>query len=227
DTEQVISAAADEVSTCDAVNTAGTEVNTTSAPVTTAGIFVSTAKPNTPPITTTTTTMIKDEDLTIAQTLVKMRSEKSKARGVVMKEPSETATRPTLPPQKHDPKDKELHVKLEEEERAKEREENTNIAEWDDVQAMIDVDYKLAERLQEKERGELTVEENSRLFLKNKSFDEVQKVLDKTMSWIDSFVSMDTKVVKDKAEGSKIKVEGSSMRAGEDLQQEYQETKDG
>nr|GEZ65193.1 hypothetical protein [Tanacetum cinerariifolium] len=43
DAEQVISAAADEVSTGDAVNTAGTEVNTTSAPITTAGIFISTA----------------------------------------------------------------------------------------------------------------------------------------------------------------------------------------
>ncbi|GKB03466.1 hypothetical protein Tco_0831609 [Tanacetum coccineum] len=37
--------------------------------------------------------------------------------------------------------------------------------------------------------------------LKNKSFDEVQKAFDKTMSWIDSFVPMDSEVVKDKAEG--------------------------
>nr|GEY08790.1 hypothetical protein [Tanacetum cinerariifolium] len=100
--EQVISVAADKVST-------DTKVNTASAPVTTAGISVSaaklittisevvtTAKLNTPP--TTTTTVIEDEDLTIAQTLTKMRSEKSKARGVVMKEPCETDTRPTVPP---------------------------------------------------------------------------------------------------------------------------------
>nr|GEU31376.1 reverse transcriptase zinc-binding domain-containing protein [Tanacetum cinerariifolium] len=40
------------------------------------------------------------------------------------------------------------------------------------------------------------------------------------MSWIDSFVSMDTEVVKDKAGGSEIKAEGSSKRAREDLQQE-------
>nr|GEX54716.1 hypothetical protein [Tanacetum cinerariifolium] len=35
--------------------------------------------------------------------------------------------------------------------------------------------------------------------LKNKSFDEVQKAFDKTMSWINSFVPMDSEVVKDKA----------------------------
>ncbi|GJV43469.1 hypothetical protein Tco_1428005 [Tanacetum coccineum] len=41
------------------------------APITTAGIYVSTVEPGTP--LTTTTTLIKDEDLTIAQTLMKMR----------------------------------------------------------------------------------------------------------------------------------------------------------
>ncbi|GKD03957.1 hypothetical protein Tco_1178931 [Tanacetum coccineum] len=99
------------------VPTTDMEVNTASASVTTAGVSVSTAKPittisvnittaepSTPP--TTTTIVIEDEDLTISQTLMKMRSEKSKVRGVVMKEPSETATRPTVPPQQHDPKDK-------------------------------------------------------------------------------------------------------------------------
>ncbi|GJX21802.1 hypothetical protein Tco_0226247, partial [Tanacetum coccineum] len=93
------------------------------APVTTAGISVSTAEPSTPP---TTTTVIEDEDLTIAQTLMKMRSEKSKekakengskeksnmtatrpTRGVTMQEPSEYETRPIVPPQEQlDPKDK-------------------------------------------------------------------------------------------------------------------------
>ncbi|GJY72996.1 ribonuclease H-like domain-containing protein [Tanacetum coccineum] len=201
DAEQVISVVAKEV-----VTIAGTEVNTTSIPVTTAGTSVSTTEPSTPP---TTTTVIEDEDLTIAQTLVKMRSEKSKdlvvmkmkneksnERGVVMNEPSETATRSTVPPQKHDPKDKgkgkmveqekplkkkdqiqfdkeiaqrlqdQLHVELEEEERlAKQREENANIVEWDDVQAMMNEDYEVAARLQAEEQGELTVEENSRLFV--------------------------------------------------------------
>ncbi|GKB47095.1 hypothetical protein Tco_0897848 [Tanacetum coccineum] len=47
--------------------------------------------------------------------------------------------------------------------------------------------------------------------LKNKSFDEVQKAFDKTMGWIDSFVSMDSEVVK----GGKEKDEGSVTRAEE------------
>ncbi|GJT98402.1 hypothetical protein Tco_1093920 [Tanacetum coccineum] len=52
--------------------------------------------------------------------------------------------------------------------------------------------------------------------LKNKSFDEVQKAFDKTMSWIDFFVSMDSKVVK----GSKDKAEGSKKRTRKGLGEE-------
>ncbi|GJR32337.1 hypothetical protein Tco_1108569 [Tanacetum coccineum] len=82
-------------------------VTTASAPVTTAGVSVSTAEPSTPPPpTTTTTTPIEDEDLTIAQTLMKMKSEKSKAKGVTMQEPSESGTRVRVPPLQIDPKDK-------------------------------------------------------------------------------------------------------------------------
>ncbi|GJZ74811.1 hypothetical protein Tco_0639276, partial [Tanacetum coccineum] len=60
--------------------------------------------------------------------------------------------------------------------------------------------------------------------LKNKIFDEVQKAFDKTMGWIDSFVSMDSEVVKgskDKDEGSVTRAEeSSSKRAGTELEQE-------
>ncbi|GJU99023.1 hypothetical protein Tco_1328294 [Tanacetum coccineum] len=41
--------------------------------------------------------------------------------------------------------------------------------------------------------------------LKNKSFDEVQKAFDMTMGWIDSFVSMDSEVVKGELEYKRIK----------------------
>ncbi|GJT69035.1 hypothetical protein Tco_1028321 [Tanacetum coccineum] len=125
DAEQVISVAADEVPTGDAVNTASIGANTASAPVTTAGVSVSTAGENittAEPSTPLTTTNIPDEeDLIIAQTLMKMRSEKSKERGVVMKEPSETATRPTIPPQQHDPKYKGKGKMVEQENPLKKR----------------------------------------------------------------------------------------------------------
>ncbi|GJR70598.1 hypothetical protein Tco_0016663 [Tanacetum coccineum] len=255
DAEQVF-AAADEVPNDDAVNTASTEVNSASAPVTTAGVSVSTAgenitasEPSTPP----TITDFEDEDLIIAQTLVKMRSKKLKVR-VVMKEPSETATRPTIPPQQHDPKDKGKGKMVEQEKPLKKKDQ-------------INFDKEIAQRLQAEEQGELTIEEKSRLFvelmdkrkkhfarlkaeeqrrkpltkaqkrnqictylknmagfthnqLKNKSFDDVQKAFDKTMGWIDSFIPMDSEVVKDRAEGSETRAEGSSKRIGEDLQQE-------
>ncbi|GJW97906.1 hypothetical protein Tco_0179714 [Tanacetum coccineum] len=189
------------------VPTADMEVNIASAPVTTVGVSVSTvepittvsvnittAEPSTPP--TTTKTIIEDEDLTIAQTLMKMRSEKSKVRGVVMKEPSETATRPRVPPQQHDLKDKgkgkmvekekplkkkdqikfdeeiaqrlqaQMQAELEEKERlAREREEDANIAEWDNSQVMMDVDYELATRIQALEHEELTIEEKLKMFV--------------------------------------------------------------
>ncbi|GJZ89346.1 putative ribonuclease H-like domain-containing protein [Tanacetum coccineum] len=268
-------------------------------------------------VTTVSATTIIDE-LTLAQTLIKIKAAKPKAvttdatttttavtrpkaRGVVVQEPSEFRTT-TSSSQISQAKDKgkakmiepekplkkkdqilideeiaqklqaQLNAELEEEEKlAKQREEDANIAEWDNVQAMIDADYELAARLQAQEQEELTVEEKSKLFvelmdkrkkhfarlraeeqrrkpptkaqkrnqmctylknmagfthsqLKNKSFDEVQKAFDKTMGWIDSFVSMDSEVVKggkEKDEGSVTRAEeSSSKRAGTELEQE-------
>ncbi|GJW18174.1 hypothetical protein Tco_0025610 [Tanacetum coccineum] len=52
-------------------------------------------QPRTPPTTTTTT--FEDEDLTIAQTLVKMRShkDKEKGKGVAFRAAQEESARPT------------------------------------------------------------------------------------------------------------------------------------
>nr|GEY50945.1 hypothetical protein [Tanacetum cinerariifolium] len=68
----------DSVNAGGAVNTATTKVSAASASVTTAGVSISTVEPRTPP--TTITTVFEDEDLIIAQTLVKMRSEKAKEK---------------------------------------------------------------------------------------------------------------------------------------------------
>ncbi|GJU83900.1 hypothetical protein Tco_1291446 [Tanacetum coccineum] len=150
----------------------------------------------------------------------------------------------------------QLEDELEEEKKlATQKEEDANIVEWDDVQAMIDADYELAARLQAKEQRELTIKEKSRLFvelmdkrkkhfaklraeeqrrkpptkaqkrrkhgykhnqLKNKTFEDIQMLFDKEMKRVNIFVDMDTELVK----GSKTRAEGSSKRAGEELESE-------
>ncbi|GJX18292.1 hypothetical protein Tco_0219124 [Tanacetum coccineum] len=171
---------------------------------------VSTAK-----VTTASATTTIIDELTLAQTLIEIKAAKpkvvttaatkttttvtrTKARGVVVQEPSEftTTTSPSQPSQLPQAKDKgkakmvepkkplkkkdqilideeiaqrlqeELQAKLEEEERlARQKEEDANIAEWDNVQAMIDADYELAARLQAQEQEELTIEERSKMFV--------------------------------------------------------------
>ncbi|GJY79579.1 RNA-directed DNA polymerase, eukaryota, reverse transcriptase zinc-binding domain protein [Tanacetum coccineum] len=52
--------------------------------------------------------------------------------------------------------------------------------------------------------------------LKSKSYDEIQEMFDKEMKMVNTFVDMNTKLVK----GSKTKAEGSSKRASDELEQE-------
>ncbi|GJU65388.1 hypothetical protein Tco_1247223 [Tanacetum coccineum] len=55
--------------------------------------------------------------------------------------------------------------------------------------------------------------------LKNKSFDDIQKLFDKAMKRVNTFVDIDTELVEGsgvRAEGSDTRVEGSSKRAGEE-----------
>nr|GEU73318.1 hypothetical protein [Tanacetum cinerariifolium] len=62
----------------------------------------------------------------------------------------------------------QMKAKMEEEERIVREKDEANIAliaEWDDVQAMMDADHELAERLQAEEQGELTIGESSKLFV--------------------------------------------------------------
>ncbi|GJS24676.1 hypothetical protein Tco_0453308, partial [Tanacetum coccineum] len=137
----------------DIVNTATIGVSAASASVTIAGVSISTAEPRTPP--TTTTTIFEDEDLTIAQTLVKMRN---KSKGI-MQEPEKP---PKNPIKAQIQRDAEIAQRLFEEEqaqfervqriarkRAAEQEANDAalIEKMEDIQARMDVDELLAERL--------------------------------------------------------------------------------
>nr|GEU98510.1 hypothetical protein [Tanacetum cinerariifolium] len=185
DDEEVV--AEKEVSTADPVTIVG-EV------VTTVGVEVS-ATATTPTISMDDITLAKAlAALKSAKPVVKEPSV-PKAKGIVMQEHKETTIRtttivpsqslkdkgkakiikPEKPLKKKDPimideeVTRNLEAKLEEEERlARQTKEEANIAliaEWDDVQAMMDADHELAERLQAEEQGELSIKERSKLFV--------------------------------------------------------------
>ncbi|GKB84113.1 hypothetical protein Tco_0956385 [Tanacetum coccineum] len=180
-------------------------LDVSTAEVTTAGIEV----------TTVSATITTTNDLTLAQALVDLKSINPKAKGIIFREPGESTTTTIPIPSKI--QDKEV-----------------NIA-WDDVQAKVEVDYQLAQRLQAQEQEELTNEEKERLFvqfleqrrkhfaakraekernipptraqqrsimcthlknmegwkpksLKNKSFANIQELFDKAMKRVNTFV---------------------------------------
>nr|GEY87578.1 hypothetical protein [Tanacetum cinerariifolium] len=123
----------------------GEKGGSTADQVSTARPKVSASTPSTPP---TTTTIFGDEDLTIAQTLIKMRSEKAKEKGVDFKDVEEaprlTRSTTTLQPLPTiDPKDKES----EREQKEKQKQEDATIAalteEFDEIQGRMGVDHEL------------------------------------------------------------------------------------
>ncbi|GJV44611.1 hypothetical protein Tco_1429147 [Tanacetum coccineum] len=127
-------------------------------------------------VTTASATTITIDEFTMAQTLIKIKAAKPKAVTTVAKITTTVVTRPKAkgvakdkvkakmielekPLKKKDQilSDEEmsqklqaqLNAKLEEEEKlAKQKEDDANIVEWDNIQAMIDADYELAARLQ-------------------------------------------------------------------------------
>nr|GEV78680.1 hypothetical protein [Tanacetum cinerariifolium] len=143
----------------------------------------------------------KDDELTLAQTLMKIKEAKPKEKGVTIQEPSKTPSpKPIVSSrQPSKPKDKDkakmveperplkrkeqimmdeqnfrdleaqMQADLEEEQRIEnQKEEEANIAmiaEWDNTQTMMDADCELAIKLQEEEKGELSIEEKSKLFV--------------------------------------------------------------
>ncbi|GJY89779.1 hypothetical protein Tco_0504975 [Tanacetum coccineum] len=184
------------------------DVSTTD-PVTTASEVVT---------TDSITTTIVDE-LTLARTLIEIKVAKPKA---VTTAATTTLTDVTKP-RARGVIVQEPNAELEEEEKlTRQREEYANIVEWDNVQAMMDVDYELVARLQAEEQGELTIEEKSRLFVglmnkRKKHFARLraEKQRSKPQLRLKREIQyMDTELVK----GGETKTKGSSKRAGEELE---------
>ncbi|GJR49163.1 hypothetical protein Tco_1317266 [Tanacetum coccineum] len=170
---------------------------------------------------TTTTTTVSDVEIILAQALAELKNAKPKADKEQAPTPTVSSQQP-LQVKIHDkgkskmvepePKkkmskkdllrlDKELAFKLQAEEDEEERLarekaqqiKEVNIA-WDDVQAKIEADYQLAQRLQAQEQEELIDEEKARL----------------------------TELVEENSKKAEVEIaqERSSKRAGEELEQE-------
>ncbi|GJZ58084.1 hypothetical protein Tco_0613578 [Tanacetum coccineum] len=240
--EKEVDIAEKDVNTADPVNTAG-EI------LTTANVVVSTAEVT---IDSATTTIV--DELTLAQTLIEIKAAKPK---VVTTAATTTTTVVTRP------KARRVVVQEPKENLARQKEEDANIAEWDNVQDMMDADYGLAARLQAQEQEELIIKERLKMFvelmnkrkkhftrlraeeqrrkpptkaqkintmstylknidgykhnqLKTKSFEDIQMLFDKEMKRVNTFVDMDTELVK----CSETRTEGSSKREGEELKSE-------
>ncbi|GJX10167.1 hypothetical protein Tco_0200026 [Tanacetum coccineum] len=139
-----------------------------------------------------TTVSVKDsaapttiEEITLAQTLIQIKAAKPKvvttaattttttrpkARGVVVHEQSEFIVPQEAQPSSSKDKGKaKLDAKLIEEKKlARKQEEEANIAlieSWENTQDMMKADRLLAEKLQSKEREELTDKEKGKLFM--------------------------------------------------------------
>ncbi|GJR20194.1 hypothetical protein Tco_0968721 [Tanacetum coccineum] len=156
-------------------------------------------------------------DVDVLDALEALKTSNPKVKGIVFQDPAEFDEEERLTREKVE-KEKEANIAL--------------IEECDDIQAKIDADYQLAERLQEEEQEELYVEEKAKLFQqlieqrrkhfaaksaeekRNKPPTQAQqrksyKMLDKAYNRVNTFVDFRTDLV-----------EGSLKRAGEELIQE-------
>nr|GEW63930.1 hypothetical protein [Tanacetum cinerariifolium] len=139
--------------------------------------------------TTTTTVTIPTHDST-----------RPKARGVVMKEPSET------------PKTTTIQISLKEQEKGKGImvEEPLKMKKKDQISFNEQEARRLQAEIDEQDR--LTEEKAWKIEDENLAWDN--KAFNKTMSWINSFMPMDSEVVKEKVEESSLK------RVGDEQEQE-------
>ncbi|GJW26641.1 hypothetical protein Tco_0040452 [Tanacetum coccineum] len=155
------------------VHTANAPVNTIGVTISTVDLEVSAVEPRTPPITTS---IFDDENITMAQTLIKMKEEKAKEKGVAFKDVEDSSRHIKRKDQGIDQieRDEELSHKLHEEELAEiariqeeksTQEEASRVAimeMFDEVQAGIDVDALFAAKLQQEDREEYRIEERAK-----------------------------------------------------------------
>ncbi|GKC14565.1 retrovirus-related pol polyprotein from transposon TNT 1-94 [Tanacetum coccineum] len=177
---------------------------------------------------------------TTAATTVTAASTRPKAKGLVIHE-EEQATTPTVSSQQPSQVKVQDKDEFDEEERLAREKDEANVAlteEWNDIQAKIDADYQLAQRLQAQEQEELTDAEKARLFVQfleqRRKYFAAKRAEEKRnrpptksqqRSIITELVEESSKKAEVMEESSKkaeaeIAQESNSKRAGEELEQE-------
>ncbi|GJT08306.1 hypothetical protein Tco_0842768 [Tanacetum coccineum] len=292
----------DDSTAGEAVTTASIDdsaVPTTSEEITLAQtlIQIKAAKPKvvTTAATTTTTTRPKDRGVVVQEPSefrvpqeTQPSSSKDKGKGIMIKSEVPLKRKDQIALDEQIARDIQAKLDaelLEEQKLARKQEEEANIAlieSWENTQAMMEADRLLAERLQSKEREELTDEEKAKLFmelmekrrkhfaalraqekrnrpptkaqkrtqmstylkhmggytykqLKGKSFDEIQKLFDKEMKRVNTFVAMGSEVQESKekkeegreetAKGSRKKMLGRKRALGNNNKKNPQRNK--
>nr|GEU96538.1 hypothetical protein [Tanacetum cinerariifolium] len=172
------------------------------------------------PFTSTAEDIFKEEMITMADTLMAIRRTRPRTTSVVIHDVEEEPRRATPPPTIQS-QDKGKGKMVEPKHILK----NPIKAQIQrDAEARIDAYALLAERLQQKEREQFTIDEQARINkmvtylkhmekythnqLKSKSFKEIQMLYEREQKWINEFVPMDSEEVND----SKKQAEGSKKR---------------
>ncbi|GJU37257.1 putative ribonuclease H-like domain-containing protein [Tanacetum coccineum] len=172
------------------IDTVRPEVHTANAPVCTAGVTISTADPEVSavePRIPTTISIFDDKDITMAQTLIKMKEEKSKE------------------------KSSSISIRINKGKGILVEEEPVKIKRKDQGIDQIERDEELAHKLHEEELVEIArIQENMGGYkhsqLKAKTFEEIQAMYERQKKRIDDFKPMD----------SDDAVKDSKKAAGED-----------
>ncbi|GJT13356.1 hypothetical protein Tco_0860398 [Tanacetum coccineum] len=149
-------------------------------------------------------------------TLIKIKEEKAKEKGVAIKDVKDSS-RPirlitTLQPLLTiDHKDKELDEELRIERERQEEASKFAIAEmFDEVHARIDADYELAARMTQEEQEKYTIEERARHSqLKGNPYEEIQGLYERQQKRIQDFTPMDSEKEAQKSSKKLKRVAGS------------------
>nr|GEW99186.1 retrotransposon protein, putative, unclassified [Tanacetum cinerariifolium] len=142
---------------------------------------VCTVEQKTPP---TTTTLFDDEDVTIADTLVKMKSQKAKERGVAFKDTKKRD-------QDQIKRDAEVALK---------------------IQADLDKEVRTERERQEEASKPSLGELFTHARLKSRSFEEIQKLYTKEQKWVDAFIPIGSEEDEKRVGSKKKKAAGLSSK---------------